>query len=86
MTDHTGAVVPAATVEVRDVATDAKRIVTTNKEGEYTVPELTPDTYDVSVTKAGFEKTVETSIVLTTDQTARFDVARGEMARWNRRR
>jgi hypothetical protein len=74
VTDSTTAVVPGATVEVRDVATDAHRTVVTNKQGEYTVPELTPDTYDVTITKAGFEKTVEPSIVLTTDQTARFDV------------
>ncbi|HEV2305786.1 MAG TPA: carboxypeptidase-like regulatory domain-containing protein, partial [Candidatus Acidoferrales bacterium] len=55
VTDPTGAVVPGATVTITDTATKATQTVTSNKTGHFLFPTLKPGTYDVSITKAGFE-------------------------------
>src|SRR5947207_3198610 len=47
ITDATGAIVPAATVTVRNTGTNAVREVVTNAEGLYSVPSLQPGVYDV---------------------------------------
>ncbi len=54
--DPSGAVVAAAKVTVKSVGTGSTREATTNISGIYTVPSLRPDTYDVAVEAAGFEK------------------------------
>ena len=54
--DPSGAVVAAAKVTVKSVGTGSIREATSNMSGIYTVPSLRPDTYDVSVEAAGFEK------------------------------
>jgi outer membrane receptor protein involved in Fe transport len=54
--DPSGAVVAAAKVTVKSVGTGLTREATTNMAGIYTVPSLRPDTYDVTVEAAGFEK------------------------------
>jgi hypothetical protein len=52
--DSTGAVVPAAKVSVRNVATSAERAAETDSGGGYTIPSLAPGIYDVAITKSGF--------------------------------
>jgi hypothetical protein len=59
--DATGAVVPNATVTVINAGTNAKLVVTTNAEGRYTAPQLTPGTYKVSATSAGLQS--ETTVI-----------------------
>jgi hypothetical protein len=54
VTDPTGAVVPNATVSIKNVGTNAVRTVTSNNAGSYVVPGLQPATYEVTVTGAGF--------------------------------
>jgi hypothetical protein len=58
VTDPTGAVVPNANVTVKSVDTGITRQVTTNDSGDYRVVDLTPGTYEVSVTHAGFRRTI----------------------------
>jgi outer membrane receptor protein involved in Fe transport len=53
--DGTGAVVPGATVTIVNTGTNAKVVITTNAEGRYTAPQLTPGTYKVSATAAGLQ-------------------------------
>jgi len=36
-------------VEVRNIATDACRTVSTNKQGDYSITDLTPDTYHLGM-------------------------------------
>ena len=54
VTDPSGASIPGAKVTVRSVATGAERAGTTDALGNFTFPNLLPDTYDVSVSAPGF--------------------------------
>lgn len=56
VTDQSNAVVPDATVAVRDAATSEVRTITTNSAGRYVFVNLRPGTYDITVTKTGFER------------------------------
>ena len=63
VTDPSGAIVAGASVSVRSVATGAERVTTTNPAGEFTVPNLLPENYEVTVTAAGFETVKQTATV-----------------------
>ena len=56
VTDAQGAVIGGATVRLVDKSTNQERTTTTNEEGRYAFPNLTPGTYDISVTKQGFRR------------------------------
>jgi hypothetical protein len=58
ITDPQGAVIANARVSVRDVATNVSIDTTSNTDGAYTVPNLKPADYDVSVSASGFNTTV----------------------------
>ena len=64
VTDAGGAIVPGATVSIRNVATGSVRNVTTNDSGLYSAPNLLPGTYDVTVSQKGFAKAVQNGITL----------------------
>jgi hypothetical protein len=73
--DPTGAVIPGATVTVRNPATNDVRTVTTNDDGFYQLVQLTPGTYEVSVEAANFKKAVVPAITVTVGQRADLDIA-----------
>jgi hypothetical protein len=56
ITDTSGAVVKDAKVEAKSVNNGFTRQVTTNGAGNYTIPGLKADTYEVTVDLAGFQK------------------------------
>lgn len=58
VTDTQDRVVPGASVTVRNKGTGASRTATTNDAGEYTVAELPPAKYDVTVEAKGFSKSL----------------------------
>ena len=64
VTDATGAVVANAEVKATSQTTGNTRSTTTNTEGSFTLPELNPDTYNVSVSKAGFKRVEQYGVVL----------------------
>jgi hypothetical protein len=64
--DVSGALVPGATVTVKDKGTDATRTAVTNSSGEYAIPNLTPTEYSVTVTMNGFKTDIVSSLVLHT--------------------
>ncbi len=68
--DSTGAVVPGAAVTVKDQATGAVSMFTTNAEGRFTAPFLKPDTFDVSATAPGLQSVTTTVQILTGQQSA----------------
>lgn len=55
VTDASGAVIPNATVIVRNLGTNAARTVTTGSSGAFVVTGLQPATYEVVVSSAGFQ-------------------------------
>src|SRR5271157_3414092 len=73
VTDSTGAAVAGATVTVKDEAKGTLVTATSNGSGDYSVPHLIPDVYDLKVTAKGF-KTFETKgISVLADTAPRID-------------
>ena len=54
--DANGAAVPGATVTVRHAGTGQTRTAQTNEDGDYTVSQLQPGTYEVTVEASNFSK------------------------------
>lgn len=65
VTDSTGAVVPGASVTVRDTATGEATTFTTNGEGRFVASFLKPDTFEVSATATGLQSSTTSVQVLT---------------------
>jgi hypothetical protein len=60
--DVQGAVVAGATVKLASAATGFERVVATDEDGEFNFPELALGSYDLTVSKPGFQTTVLTGI------------------------
>ena len=71
--DSTGAVVPNATVTVKDTTTNATLNLTSNAEGRFTAPFLKPDVFNVSATAPGLQSTT-TSVQILTGQIAQVNL------------
>src|SRR5712672_2663140 len=65
VTDSSNSVVPNASVAALDVNKGVARTVTTDADGFYTVPNLVPGNYKVTVTSQGFQTYVHSGIELT---------------------
>jgi len=64
ITDSSNLVVPAASVQVTNVATTVTGRSVTNGEGNYVVPFLVPGTYRITVEKTGFKTFVRDGVLL----------------------
>jgi Carboxypeptidase regulatory-like domain len=73
VTDASGAPMNGATVTIRQVDTNAVRIVTTSDVGSYTVTQLAPGRYTVKVDTPGFETFQKSNFTLAIDQVAKID-------------
>ncbi len=71
--DATGAVVPGASVTVKQTGTGSTRSVTTGAAGEYTMSNLDPADYSLTVTMQGFKTFVISSLTLHTGDHATVD-------------
>ena len=69
-----GGVVPGATVTVLEVNRGTYDTFVTDSTGSYTAPFLSPGTYTVEVSVAGFKKWVRAGVILQVNQRARVDV------------
>ncbi len=74
VTDNSGAVVANAAVEVTNVATGVTSHTQTSSTGDFTAPYLTPGTYKVTVSAAGFQRSVVDNVGLVVAQQARVNV------------
>src|ERR1700752_2715230 len=72
--DSNNAVVPNATVTVRNAATNFSRSATSNDEGFYRIINVPPGDYEVTAEAANFKKTVLPKITVTVGQAAVVDV------------
>src|SRR5262245_185818 len=62
VTDAQGAVIPGATVTVKNDATSTEYTAVTNDQGNFTVPAIDPGGYTVTVTLMGFKTAVLNNI------------------------
>src|SRR3981081_4832959 len=62
--DSSGAAMPGATVEVRNVGTGVAQLVVTNELGRYHAPDLAIGTYEVQASLPGFQRVVHKGITL----------------------
>ncbi len=67
--DAAGAVIPAAGLELTNPKTGAKRSAQTNESGVYVFAAVTPGTYELAVSKAGFAATRVEELILEVAQT-----------------
>ena len=74
VTDSSGAAVVGAQLTLINKAQQFEQKAVSNDRGEYTFRNLTPGTYDLSITMTGFEKSVQSGIQLTLNQSGRADV------------
>ena len=71
--DAQGSVVPGATVTAAQPATGSTRNTTTNVQGVFTFPGLTPGLYNVKVELTGFKTYVRENVPLQVDSTTQVD-------------
>ena len=68
--DSTGAVLPGADVQVKNVATGASFSAVSGGDGAFVVPAIPPGTYTVTVTLMGFKTAVLNDVIANVAQTA----------------
>jgi Carboxypeptidase regulatory-like domain/TonB dependent receptor len=73
VTDSSGAAVPTATITVRDESKGTAVTATANGSGDYNVPHLIPDVYDLKVTAKGFKVFEAKGISVQADTAPRID-------------
>src|SRR5689334_10998919 len=71
--DQAGASVPGARVRITSIGTSQSRETDTDSSGTYTFPSIPGDTYDVVVTKTGFQKFTIRGINVPADAKVRVD-------------
>ena len=75
ITDPAGLAVPGARVVVQSADTSATRTVSSNKQGEYSVPALRPGPYNLTIEANGFKTIHQTGVAVEVDQRAQLDFA-----------
>jgi len=74
VTDNNGAVIPKATVQVVNDATNVLLSTETNTDGLYNIQSLNPGQYTVTVLSPGFDNQKVTKITISAAQTTNIDV------------
>src|SRR3954470_6672937 len=67
-------IVPGATVTIREVNRGTSDTFVTDATGSHTAPFLTPGTYTVEASVAGFKKWSRAGVILQVNQRARVDI------------
>lgn len=74
VTDNAGAVVPAAKITLTNERTGETRTVTSQTNGNYTLPLLLPGSYRVEFSASGFKQAVKVGLTINVTETSRLDV------------
>lgn len=74
VSDGTGAIVAGATITVISNETGTQRTATSNADGYYAIPQLTPGTYKVTVTQQGFRTAQNDALTIGVGQNREYDV------------
>jgi Carboxypeptidase regulatory-like domain/TonB-dependent Receptor Plug Domain len=75
ITDTAGSVITGAQIDLLQDATGTRRQVTTNESGSYTIPNLAPGTYSLTVTAPSFQTLVMKGLNLSVGENASEDFA-----------
>src|SRR5438034_8259421 len=75
VTDANGAIVPGASVEIKNLETNLTKTLTTDDGGRFVALALPPGKYSVTVSKQGFATAVAESLDLTVGQALNLPVA-----------
>ncbi|HEV2708800.1 MAG TPA: carboxypeptidase regulatory-like domain-containing protein [Edaphobacter sp.] len=75
VTDTSGAVVPNSLVTATQTKTGAKTSVNTNGSGSYVFPAMGPAEYSITASAAGFQRYIQSGIVLLANQAATVNIA-----------
>ncbi len=73
VTDPSGAAIPGASVEARNVGTGVTRTTTTDVRGVYLFNDISLGNYKVTVTAKGFQTLIEDNVAVTVNQVRRID-------------
>src|SRR5881409_4529152 len=73
VSDATGAVIPGATIEAKNVATGTVYQAGSTETGNYTLAQLPAGTYELSVNLPGFRRFVRPGIVVEVARITRID-------------
>jgi hypothetical protein len=73
--DPSGAAVAGARVSVTEKQTGASRETTTNDQGAYSIPTLTPGVYDLRIQKEGFRTTTQSDVTVSINTVTRADLS-----------
>ena len=76
VTDPNGAIVPNATIIITNTGTNAKRTLTTNEEGRWTIAVLPLGNYEVTAEATGFQ-IIKQIVTVVTSQTTNVDLILG---------
>jgi hypothetical protein len=71
--DHSGAVVPNATVTIQNEGTDQQQVAISDSQGRYTVPNLRPADYTMTAEAKGFKKFISVHNKLASNSTISLD-------------
>src|SRR3990172_5048932 len=73
VSDSTGAVIPGATVTIRNVDTGITRTAATDAAGRYRQPQLGLGNYEITAESTGFQSIVRSGVTLTVGREATVD-------------
>ena len=68
VTDPNEAAIPAATIKIKNTATNEERRTTSNTTGRYTLSQLLPGKYELTVEMQGFRTYAQREVTLTAGQ------------------
>src|SRR5438477_7186812 len=73
VSDPSGAVIPGATVNLKNVATNGERTTNTNSAGQYVLVNISPGRYTLTVHKDGFSTVAHPEFTLQVNQSSTLD-------------
>ncbi len=72
--DPTGAVIPGATITIRNIDTGAERTATADDQGRYNLQQITPGFYKISAKASGFSDVIIARVELLVNQPATIEL------------
>jgi hypothetical protein len=75
VTDPTTASVPGAKIKITHVETNQVRETQTNTDGSYSFPTIPPGTYEIEISREGFQTFTQRTIPVTINTTVRVDAS-----------